>query len=269
MINTTIGFYGKIPSHRDFIHVNLPRAFVQSWDLWLQEVIFHWRNELTGDWVADYLTLTPYRFVLSKGIAGEVHWLGVMVPSRDHVGRLFPLTLCIPLPAQLSPLVIQKNHTSWLDSLENLAISCLQPGFNPELIHTTFLQDLIDLGLPDISSYTSIPHMTADDLMHNISCAEQESETALQKQFSFALDDAKSNDFQTLAESLLSEYCHAYSLWWSKDNQSVLYSQGLPDKSICPALIDKQWGKWGWLGNVVSKTESTPLSEDDTQTFPA
>lgn len=266
MINTTVGFYGKIPSHRDFIHVNLPRIFINSWDPWLQEIIFHWRNELSGDWVADYLTLTPYRFILSKGIAGEVHWMGVMVPSRDHIGRLFPLTICVPLPSKISPLEIQKNHNTWLNSVEKLAISCLQPSFNPENIHTSFLEDLMNLGLPDISTYTDSLQITPPDLLHNISCAEQDSRIALQQQFSFVQNNP--NGFQKLAESLLDEYCHAYSLWWSKESQSVLYSQGLPDKSISPAFIDKKWNKWGWLGDQPSEHKPAPISEDDTQTLP-
>ena len=264
MRNTIVGFYGKIPSHRDFIHSNLPRSFIDSWDPWLQNLITHWRSELTGDWVADYLTMSPYRFVLSRGIAGEVNWLGVLVPSRDHVGRLFPLTICIPLSSQISPFTIQQLSNSWLDKIENLAIDCLQPNFEPESVHTVFAESLYQLGLPDLSGCSGTSHIDPDQLLHEISCA-REDDTPIQKQFSFVLSESST---RPLAESLLNEFCHAYSLWWSKGDKDILHSQGLPHKSISPALIDKQWSKWGWLGSKFSAQDKPKvLTEDDTQTF--
>lgn len=268
MIKTIIGFYGKIPSHGDFIHVNLPRTFINSWDPWVQEIISHWRNKLPKDWVADYLTLAPYRFILSRGIAGEVHWLGVLVPSRDHTGRLFPLTVCVPLPSEINPFDIQKNHDQWLDAVEDLAIACLQPDFNPEHIHTNFLEGLINLGLPDTTSYSTHPHIEPSELLHKLSCARQEPRPSLQRQFSFAQSNS-SDGLQEITQTLLDEFCYAYSLWWSKDNTSILYSQGLPEKSISPALIDKQWSKWGWLGNQKAPEHtSIPVGDDDdTRTF--
>lgn len=265
MRKSIIGFYGKIPSHRDFIHSNLPRAFVDAWDPWLQEVIAHWRNELKGDWVADYLTMTPYRFILSKGVAGEVNWLGVLVPSRDHVGRLFPLTICIPLPSSISPLKLQQLSGDWLDTIETLAIDCLQPDFDPEIVHTTFTQQLVTLGLPDITNLVSRPHIAPEDLLHETSCSSQNINT-MQKQFSFALNPSQDRHLP-LAESLLEEYCHSYSLWWSKNDKTILHSQGLPHKTISPALIDKQWNKWGWLANPDSSTVEKNDKEDDTQAF--
>jgi type VI secretion system protein ImpM len=268
MTKTIIGFYGKIPSHGDFIHVNLPRAFINSWDPGLQEIISHWRNQLPEDWVADYLTIAPYRFVLSKGIAGEVNWLGVLVPSRDRTGRLFPFTICIPLPSDISPLDIQKNHGSWLDEVEDLAISCLHPDFNAEHIHTTFMEELIQIGLPDITSYTIQSHIDPSVLLHNVSCAAEDTTPTSQKQFSFAQSNSE-NGLQSLTKSLLDEFCYAYSLWWSKDTPSILYSQGLPEKSISPALIDQQWSKWGWhVGQSSPENSPTATNEDDTQTFP-
>lgn len=268
MQKTIIGFYGKIPSHRDFVHSNLPRAFIDSWDPWLQDMISFWRKELTqDDWMADYLTMNPYRFVLSSGIAGEVNWLGVMVPSRDHVGRLFPLTVAIPIPSTISPITIQKNHDSWLDKIETIAINCLLPDFKPELIHTDFMNNLITQGLPNLSAHSDMAHIQSSELLHSISCAQDvENNTSyLQKQYSFALNQSEGS-LLALTESLLREYCHSYSLWWSKESDHVLYSQGLPNKHISPAFIDKQWEKWGWLTNK-NNSNSQTQNEDDTRTF--
>jgi type VI secretion system protein ImpM len=31
-MNRATGFYGKVPTHADFIRHNLPRSFIEPWD---------------------------------------------------------------------------------------------------------------------------------------------------------------------------------------------------------------------------------------------
>ena len=43
----SIGFFGKLPSHGDFLSRRLPRSFVDPWDSWLQSRTA--RRGLAGD----------------------------------------------------------------------------------------------------------------------------------------------------------------------------------------------------------------------------
>lgn len=271
MTTKTISYYGKLPSHGDFISQNMPRSFTEVWDSWLQENLVHWKNTLQGNWVANYLTMQPYRFILSSGIAGEVIWCGVLFPSRDQAGRLFPFTVCIPLsPDHTTALELFESHHDWLEKLEALAIKCLMPDFDKEKLQGEFQKSLQELALkcPDNTDQPS-----------TFTCATP-IETTLQSTFAWhssalkgkekpSINDLSSN----LLNTVLKEYCHSYSLWWTRDTEDFMLCQGLPSVDLTPALIDGQWSQWDWLTDkstpkIQSNEEETKKKDDDsTRTF--
>lgn len=79
------GFFGKLPSTGDFVARGLPAAFRARWDRWVT-------RHLAGleAWPAGGL-----RFRLMSGGRSAS---GLVVPSRDAVGRRFPLTALVVLP---------------------------------------------------------------------------------------------------------------------------------------------------------------------------
>lgn len=91
------GAYGKIPALGDFFRLNLPQAFVETWDRWLQGAMADARAHLGPAWEAAYMSAHPWRFSLMPGLAGVSAMAGVLVPSVDRVGRKFPLTLAHPI----------------------------------------------------------------------------------------------------------------------------------------------------------------------------
>ncbi len=95
-----IGWYGKLPAAGDFMSRRLPAEFVDLWDRWLQAGIAHSRAELGEQWPDLYLTFPVWRFLLPADGQHECAWCGVLLPSVDRVGRLFPLTVCQPLSAE-------------------------------------------------------------------------------------------------------------------------------------------------------------------------
>lgn len=102
------GWYGKLPSAGDFASRRLPPEFVGPWDRWLQSGIAHAKATLGERWQELYLTFPIWRFVLPGGAFGPDAWCGVLLPSTDRVGRLFPLTLARSLaraPALASSLL--------------------------------------------------------------------------------------------------------------------------------------------------------------------
>jgi type VI secretion system protein ImpM len=93
-----IGLYGKMPAHGDFIRRNLPDGFVVPWDLWLQDALAFLKDSLGDDLEEAWERAPAWRFRLSAGTCGEAAAQGVLMPSCDWVGRLFPLTI-----ARLAP----------------------------------------------------------------------------------------------------------------------------------------------------------------------
>ncbi len=96
-----VGFYGKLPTHGDFLRRRVSDAFVSSWDAWLQAGMTASRGALGDRWLDVYLTSPAWRFVCAAGACGPAPVAGVLVPSIDRVGRYFPLTVVARLAPDL------------------------------------------------------------------------------------------------------------------------------------------------------------------------
>jgi type VI secretion system protein ImpM len=87
-----IGWFGKVPARGDFVCHGLPQDWVAPWDACLQQVLVLACTQ--GLWPLDF---APWRFLAwsqeTDGQACDRAWAGVLVPSRDRVGRVFPLTV--------------------------------------------------------------------------------------------------------------------------------------------------------------------------------
>ena len=69
------GYFGKFPSHGDFITRRLPRdGFLDIWDSWLQNALATSREQLGEAWLPTYLTSPLWRFALAAGVfPGKLH----------------------------------------------------------------------------------------------------------------------------------------------------------------------------------------------------
>lgn len=92
---TRLGLFGKLPAHGDFIRRgSLPASFCAPWDAWLQEGIAAARAAIgEARWESVWDAAPAWRFALPPGACGPDAAAGVLLPSRDAVGRRFPLTL--------------------------------------------------------------------------------------------------------------------------------------------------------------------------------
>lgn len=87
------GYYGKFPALGDFVRGGASRGFVAAWDPWLQAGLANARTILGADWRDTYGSAPIWRFLLGADIVHDRPVFGVMMPSQDAVGRLFPLTI--------------------------------------------------------------------------------------------------------------------------------------------------------------------------------
>ena len=120
-----VGFYGKLPSHGDFLRRRVSDAFVAAWDAWLQECTAASRTSLGERWLDVYLTSPAWRFASAAGPLGDATVIGVMVPSVDRVGRYFHLAFACELPAGAGVLPAASSFDSFFDAAEQLAVETL------------------------------------------------------------------------------------------------------------------------------------------------
>ncbi|MCY1669050.1 type VI secretion system-associated protein TagF [Rhizobium sp. SL86] len=110
------GFFGKLPSERDFVFRDLPAQLTEAWSAriaaWMQA-----GRQASGEltWKQYFLGSPVWRFVLPEGMpeTGGAPLAGVMAGSMDGAGRLFPFTVLIVWTASSG----QMPRLDWLDQI--------------------------------------------------------------------------------------------------------------------------------------------------------
>ena len=231
---TPIGIYGKIPAHSDFIDRQLPMAFIGNWDAWLQRCISCSRERLGDSWLDLYLTSPIWRFMLSPGAIDPQGWCGVVSPSVDSVGRYFPLTIAMPLPAATGLALFCQQNEDWFQGLETVVLSALQSGSDADQLKEQ-LQGLA----PPLNNAQN----PGDNSNIALSAASLSSALAAQ------------------LDAQLGRHYASHSLWFSIYTQPVmqnlLVAQGMPSDEQYTAMLDNQWQQWGW-GQASTATKWLP-----------
>ena len=92
----TIGVTGKHPAWGDFIGGGLSIAVQDRIDRWLRESLAAIRTDWGEEWDAAYDASPVIGFWFGSHLAGETGPVtGLIVPSRDKVGRRFPLVVAV------------------------------------------------------------------------------------------------------------------------------------------------------------------------------
>jgi type VI secretion system ImpM family protein len=90
------GFFGKLPSHGDFISRRLPTELLAAWEAWLDVGLQHSRDSLGDAWLQTYLSSPIWCFSASADCCGAQPFAGVPMPSLDWVGRYYSLSIVVP-----------------------------------------------------------------------------------------------------------------------------------------------------------------------------
>ncbi len=125
-MSAAFGYFGKFPALGDFVRGNVSRRFVEAWDTFLQEGFLTSREALGEGWREAYQTAPIWRFAVGEHLIKGGPYFGVMMPSQDAVGRLFPLTLVAQgAPAPLNDggfyIPVEDAALNMLDSLRGKA----------------------------------------------------------------------------------------------------------------------------------------------------
>jgi type VI secretion system protein ImpM len=233
----TIGWYGKLPSHGDFLQRRVPEQFLMVWDDWLQRCIAHTREQLGSAWQQTYLTSPLWRFFLCDGVIGAASFAGVMLPSVDKVGRYFPLTIFTQLPSDLPPMAIAMQGRDWLRAIETIALSALE---NEHLLLADFDADIQASAalLQQVEHYHAAVlgarfPLGADHWRLPLACGDR-------------LATALIDPLVALARRSL----QPMSLWWTDGSEQVaascLLARSLPEPPRFTAMLDGSWSVAGW-----------------------
>jgi type VI secretion system protein ImpM len=236
-----VGFYGKLPSHGDFVSRSVADAFIDGWDRWLQASIAQSQRDLGEGWLELFLTSPVWRFAFARGVVGSTPYAGILLPSVDRVGRYFPLTIVAELPAGALPQIVSVAAGGWYDLVESVARRALE-------------QDVLDLATLQRELHSSEQTLPADRLS-GPALAVTTGFPGNGALWRFDADtEADMGCFHArLAAALAGESLAPLALWWSVGSQhvapSVLLTRGLP-----PAVTFRDFlrGEWncGWQTEV-------------------
>ena len=241
------GFFGKLPSHGDFINRRVSRGFLEHWDDWMQNAVASSKATLGDDWLDIYLTSPLWNFVLQPGICGKRGYAGVLMPSVDRVGRYFPLAIIVPVPGSLSSLQLASIGGEWFARAGDLAVSALQDE--------EFSLDDFDAAVEALG-----PVMNPDEdyTLKDISLqlpAEGGVCLPLNPQVGVA------GSIGSMADGLVGAVWPSVSIWWSHGSEhvapSMLACPGMPSIEAYTDFLDGQWRdeQWSFMDAVFAATE--------------
>jgi type VI secretion system protein ImpM len=217
--------YGKLPSRGDFVTRRFERAFIDAWDIWLQQAIVASRAQLNERWLDFYLTSPIWHFALGAGSCGPRAVLGVVIPSVDSVGRYFPLMLGRALPGGSDTTATLKANAGWYRAIEALTLAALDWEFKLER-----LDEPIEVAVA--ATAAAGPETAAPP--------------APGRHWAVAASPGESGQWPEEVSAGPSR-----SLWWTAGSERVapclIACSGLPAPAAFAALMDGDWLGREWL----------------------
>src|SRR5690606_1065729 len=127
-----MGWYGKMPANGDFVHRRLSRELVQWWDKWLQMGVAGMRQRDAANMESAYQDAPLWNFAIPAGSGLGIVQLGCIGPSRDRVGRCYPLATVLNMPERdFSPAVLS-GASGFYRQLGVSLLAALRHSCNPE-----------------------------------------------------------------------------------------------------------------------------------------
>ncbi|TWF50057.1 type VI secretion system-associated protein TagF [Neorhizobium alkalisoli] len=125
-----IGFFGKLPSHGDFVSTGLGRGLQDMLDIWLQSGLQRLQQAFPDDWEAWFKAMPTWRFVVERGHWGPSTLVGIILPSLDRVGRSFPLVIASQIPGFTGDPRGLCLDDSWFTAAEGIAETSAHRDFD-------------------------------------------------------------------------------------------------------------------------------------------
>jgi type VI secretion system protein ImpM len=131
-----IGYFGKVPTHADFIRYNAGGTEIHQMDQWFQEALHFASTSLGGQWKEEYSRSSSHRFLFHPDDR-EQSVLGVCVPSQDQSGRTYPFLVFAVVDSahfQPDPTRMPVVFSTFLGQAEDVARSGWRDADPHELV---------------------------------------------------------------------------------------------------------------------------------------
>ena len=250
-----VGFYGKLPTHGDFLRRRASDAFVMAWDGWLQAGMSQSQATMGDRWLDVYLTSPAWRFVCDAGACGSAPVAGVFVPSIDRVGRYFPLTIVAQLWADVPLFTMATQATAFFNEAERLLVDTLAAE------HVNF--ESFDARVAALRE--ALLPLTTPEVLFDASAA-----AVLDGGNGWQLPLDSNGQVAPVFEQLLSRRLSALYqplvLWWTDGSSivdpSCLVCAGLPPASTFCAFLDGAWAQHRWRSVTAQVDRHEPPTDD-------
>ncbi len=223
------GFFGKLPSYGDYVARALPASFLTPWEEWLQGVWQSGWDRFGHVWPSLVGEGPVWRFALEAEVCGPHPVAGLLMPSTDRLGRVYPFCLVTAVPSRTDPAALPVSASTWYGQAESL----LRRALTPNLDLDDFAAQVSDLGPPERRG----PAPT-------LACSGPGWHVALDPNQPPALS------YPALVHELAATLPQRYSLWWTLGTGRVAPSltvcDGLPHQQAVTAFFDGAWDYWGW-----------------------
>ena len=229
-MNGLPGFYGKLPAHGDFVQRRLSAEFVARWDRWLQESMLAARAALEPNWTGHYLAAPAWQFALAPGCIDQQGWIGLVLPSRDRVGRQFPLTIALPQGVRFDPLAALAGAGAWFGALEQVVRHAIAQALELQ----AFESDLARLGPAPLAA---APDLALEDETKPLPLGGPA------RPLAWRMNSA--GDYGLVPGALAALRRPACVLAGGAP-RTVLALELLPEPALAVALFDGQWAAHGW-----------------------
>ena len=222
------GYFGKLPARGDYLARGLPASFLDPWEEWLHGVWHSGQQRLGEVWPPLIADGPVWRFVLDEDVCGPDAVAGLLIPSCDKLGRVFPLTMAAAIPGRSDPAALPVTASGWYGRAEALLRKALTPELNLEV----FEKRLRELGNPGRAAPLTQPPNSAG--------------------WHVVLDPAQAPaiSYPALIHDLAATLPDRFSLWWTlgtrRVSPSLVVASGLPNSDAVTAFWDGAWDYWGW-----------------------
>ncbi|WP_338510636.1 type VI secretion system-associated protein TagF [Erwinia aphidicola] len=145
--NTDLGLYGKLPTAGDFLQHRMPEALINSWSNWFQLGLIHWHHHHDG--ASDLFSQAPvWNFALPATLGVQRVQLGCLMPSRDRVGRAWPLLVLQSVPMKYWHPAQLAISGDWFQEVGSTMVQAVQQRHTAEWLEQA-LCGIAPLSLPD------------------------------------------------------------------------------------------------------------------------
>ena len=247
-----VGFYGKLPSHGDFLRRRVSDSFVGVWDGWLQECVAASKSILGDRWLDVYLTSPSWRFACAAGLFGPAPMIGLMVPSVDRVGRYFHLTLVAELPQDTGILSAVTALGPVFDRAQQLVIDTLAAE---RVDLERFDEEVTRLGA-ELEALCGRPTVLLDASAHDIVNGAGQGAW----QIPIGSPDQMGPVLEQILSQHLSRLYRPLVVWWTDGTAAIeptcLIAKGLPPPEAFTALLDGSWTTDQYWQSVPARVEA-------------